>query len=179
VSRPSLPAGPRLPKPVQGMAFWTRPLAFLERCRSRYGSRFTLRLLGAPPFVILSDPADIKEVLTAPADLLHPGEGARVLAPVVGQNSVILLDEEAHMEQRKLMLPAFHGERVPRLNDLVATVAEREVARWPDHAAIELHPLLQRLTLEVVLRAVFGLDPGPRLDAMRERLAAILTFGDL
>jgi cytochrome P450 len=178
VSRPSLPAGPRLPKPVQGMAFWTRPLAFLERCRSHYGSRFTLRLLGAPPFVILSDPADIKEVFTAPADLLHPGEGARVLAPVVGQNSVILLDEDAHMEQRKLMLPAFHGERVARLNDLVATVAEREVARWPDHAAIELHPLLQRLTLEVVLRAVFGLDPGPRLDAMRERLAAMLTFGD-
>src|SRR5262249_21865358 len=139
---------------------------------------FTLRLLAAPPFVILSDPADIKEVFAAPADLLHPGEGARVLAPVVGQNSVILLDEDAHMEQRKLMLPAFHGERVARLNGLVATVAEREVARWARHAAVELHPLLQRLTLEVVLRAVFGLDPGARLDALRERLAAMLAFGD-
>ncbi len=178
MSRPSLPPGPRLPKSVQSVAFWTRPLAFLEQCRARYGSRFTLRLLGAPPFVILSDPDEIKQVFTAPADVLHPGEGARVLAPVVGRNSVILLDEDAHMEQRKLMLPAFHGERVARLNDLVATVAERELAGWPDHSATELHPRLQRLTLEIILRAVFGLDPGPRLDALRERLAAMLAFGD-
>jgi cytochrome P450 len=160
------------------VAFWTRPLAFLERCRARYGSRFTLRLLTAPPFVILSNPDEIKEVFTAPADVLHPGEGARVLEPVVGQNSVILLDEEAHMEQRKLMLPAFHGERVARLSDLVAAVAEREVAGWPEDTATELHPLLQRLTLEIVLRAVFGLDPGPRLDGLRDRLSAMLAFGD-
>jgi cytochrome P450 len=178
VSRSPLPPGPRLPKSVQSVAFWTRPLAFLEQCRSRYGSRFTLRLLGAPPFVILSDPDEIRQVFTAPADILHPGEGARVLAPVVGQNSVILLDEDAHMEQRKLMLPAFHGERVARLNDLVANVAERELAGWPDDAATEFHPRLQRLTLEIILRAVFGLDPGPRLDALRERLAAMLAFGD-
>ena len=174
----SLPPGPRLPKTVQSVAFWTRPLPFLERCRARYGSRFTLRLLTAPPFVILSNPDEIKQVFTAPADVLHPGEGARVLEPVVGQNSVILLDEEAHMEQRKLMLPAFHGERVARLSDLVASVAEREVAGWPADTAAELHPLLQRLTLEVVLRAVFGLDPGPRLDGLRERLSAMLAFGD-
>jgi cytochrome P450 len=178
VSRHQLPPGPRYPKPMQATAFWTRPLAFLERCRARYGTRFTLRLLVAPPFVILSDPDEIKEVFTAPADVLHPGEGARVLAPVVGQNSVILLDEDAHMEQRKLMLPAFHGERVARLNDLVATVAEREVAAWPDGHPTPVHPLLQRLTLEVVLRAVFGLDPGPRLDALRARLSAMLAFGD-
>ena len=178
MSRPTLPPGPRLPRPLQSTGFWTRPLAFLERCRGRYGRRFTLRLLGSPPFVILSDPDDIREVFTAPPDVLHPGEGARVLAPVVGQNSVILLDEGAHMEQRKLMLPAFHGERVERLNDLVATVAEREVSSWPEQTAVELHPLLQRLTLEVVLRAVFGLDPGPRLDALRERLSTMLAFGD-
>ena len=178
MSRPSLPPGPRLPKSVQSVAFWTRPLAFLEQCRARYGSRFTFRLLGAPPFVLLSDPDEIKQVFTAPADVLHPGQGARVLAPVVGQNSVILLDEDAHVEQRKLMLPAFHGERVERLNELVATVAERELAGWPDEAATELHPRLQRLTLEIILRAVFGLDPGPRLDALRERLAAMLAFGD-
>jgi cytochrome P450 len=178
VPRQALPPGPRLPKPFQSMGFWTRPLAFLEGCRARYGSRFTLRLLASPPFVILSDPDEIKQVFTAPPDVLHPGEGARVLAPVVGQNSVIMLDEDAHMEQRKLMLPAFHGERIERLSDLVAAVAERQVAGWPDHGPVELHPLLQSLTLEVVLRAVFGLDPGPRLDAVRERLSAMLAFGD-
>jgi cytochrome P450 len=178
MSRHPLPAGPRLPKPLQSMAFWTRPLAFLERCRARYGSRFTMHLLAGPPFVILSDPEEIKQVFTAPADVLHPGAGARVLAPVVGQNSVILLDEDAHMEQRKLMLPAFHGERVERLAGLVAAVAEREVDRWPAETPAQLHPLLQRLTLEVVLRAVFGLDPGARLDTLRESLSAMLAFGD-
>ena len=83
---------------------------------------------------------------------------------------MILLDEDAHLEQRKLMLPAFHGERMERLTGLVAEVTEREVESWPRDEPIELHPRLQGLTLEIILRAVFGLDPGPRLDALRDRL---------
>jgi cytochrome P450 len=82
------------------------------------------------------------------------------------------------MEQRKLMLPAFHGEKMERLSGLMAEVAEREVASWPRGEPLELHPLMQRLTLEIILRAVFGIDPGPRLDVLRARLAAMLAFGD-
>jgi cytochrome P450 len=160
------------------MAFWTRPLASLERWRARYGRRFTIRLPGAPPFVMLTDPTDVKQVFTSPPDVLHPGEGARVLEPVVGRNSVILLDEAAHMEQRKLMLPAFHGERMARLTGLMAEVADREVASWPRNTRIEMHPRMQALTLEVILRAVFGLKPGARLDGLRERLREMLEFGD-
>ena len=125
-----LPAGPSYPSLIQGIGVWTRPLAFLERCRARYGKRFTLRLPFAPPFVIITEPEQVKEIFTAPPDVLHPGEGARVLEPLVGRNSVILLDGAAHMEQRKLMLPAFHGERMERLTELVAEVTEREVAGW-------------------------------------------------
>src|SRR5256714_14569872 len=160
------------------MAFWTRPLASLERARARYGRRFTVRIPLSPPMVMLSDPAEVKEVFRAPPEVLHPGQGARILQPVVGSNSVILLDERAHMEQRKLMLPAFHGERMARLSGLMAEVAEREVASWPRSTRIEVHPGTQGLTLEIVLRAVFGLEPGPRLDALRERLSAMLEFGD-
>jgi cytochrome P450 len=173
-----LPPGPRLPAAVQLAGFWTRPLAFLERCRRRYGTPFTLRLPGTPPFVMLASPEDVKAVFTAPADVLHPGEGARVLEPVVGRHSVILLDGDAHLEQRKLMLPAFHGERMERLERLVEDVTEREVAGWPAGSSVPLHPRLQRLTLEVILRAVFGLEAGPRLDALRDRLAAMLQFGE-
>jgi hypothetical protein len=173
-----LPPGPPYPSLIQGIGFWSRPLAFLERCRARYGKRFTIRLPLAPPFVMLSDPAELKEAFTAPPDVLHPGQGARVLEPVVGSNSVILLDEGAHLEQRKLMLPTFHGEKMERLSGLMAEVAEREVASWPREEHVELHPRMQRLTLEIILRAVFGLDPGPRLDALRERLGAMLAFGD-
>ena len=173
-----VPPGPSYPSLIQSIGFWKRPLAFLERCRARYGKRFTIRLPLAPPFVMISDPAEIKQVFTAPPDVLHPGEGARVLEPVVGTHSVILLDEAAHIEQRKLILPAFHGERMERLSDLIAEVSRREIASWPRGEPIELGPRLQRLTLEIILRAVFGLDPGERLDALRGRLSAMLAFGD-
>ena len=159
------------------LAWWTRSIPLYERCRARYGKRFTLRLLQTPPSVHLSDPAEVKEVFTAPPEVLHPGEGARVLEPVVGANSVILLDERAHLSQRKLMLPAFHGERMEALTGLLEDVTEREVAAWPTDEALALHPRLQGLTMEVILRAVFGLDPGPRLDAIRERLATNLEMG--
>ena len=167
-----------MPSALQGLGWWTRPFAFLERCRARYSKRFTIRLPAAPPFAMLSDPDELRELFTAPPDVLHPGEGAQILEPVVGRNSVILLDEADHMSQRKLMLPAFHGEKMKRLDGLMTEVAEREVASWPRGEPLELHPRFQALTLEIILRAVFGLDPGSRLDALRDRLAAILAFGE-
>jgi cytochrome P450 len=176
--RSNLPPGPSYPSLIQGIGFWTRPLAYLEKLRSQYGKRFTLRFPFSPPFVFITEPDQIKQVFTAPPDVLHPGEGARVLRPIVGSNSVILLDGDAHMSQRKLMLPAFHGERMERLTDLIAEVTEREVEGWGAEPELELHPRMQALTLEIILRAVFGLDPGERLDAVRGRLGALLAFGD-
>src|SRR3954464_15967154 len=101
-----LPRGPRSTL-AQTLAWQARPIAFFERCRARYGKRFTVKLLATPPFVFVSDPDEIKQVFTHPPDVMHPGEGASILAPVVGRNSVILLDEGADVSQRKLMLPAF------------------------------------------------------------------------
>ena len=165
-----LPPGPRMPRTLQTIAWWNRSVPFLERCRERYGKRFTMRMLQTPPFVHHSEPEHLREIFTAPPEVLHPGEGARVLEPVLGVNSVILLDERPHLSQRKLMLPAFHGEKMQRLSGLVEEVAEREVARWPKDEPIALHPRLQALTLEIILRAVFGLDAGERLDTLRHRL---------
>ena len=172
-----LPPGPWAPRAVQTLAWWSRTIPLFERCRARYGKRFTLRLLQTPPFVHLCDPAEVKEVFTAPAEVLHPGEGARVLTPVVGVNSVILLDESAHLSQRKLMLPAFHGQRMEALTGVLEEVTAREVESWPLGEPVELHSRLQSLTLEVILRAVFGLDPGGRLDTLRDRLTGILEMG--
>jgi cytochrome P450 len=174
----TLPPGPRMPAALQTLGNWKRPTPFLRRARQRYGSPFTMRLVGAPTFVVISDPEQIKEIFQAPADVLHPGEGASVLEPVVGPNSVILLDEAPHLEQRKLLLPAFHGERMQRLSGLMAELADREVESWPREQAIALHPRLQRLTLEVILRAVFGLDRGARLDQLRALLTELLSFAD-
>src|SRR4051794_29506899 len=168
--RANLPPGPRMPSLIQSIGMWKRPLSFLERSRARYGKRFTIRFVGAPPFVILSDPDELKQVFTAPPDVLHPGEGARVLEPVAGKKSVILRDEGGGLEQRKLFLPGSHGQKMQRLSRLMAEVAEREVASWPAGEVIELHPRMLRLVLEIILPAVFGLDPGERLEALRERL---------
>ena len=173
-----LPPGSTKPALLQGIPFWMRPLASLERSRARYGTPFTMRLPLTPQFVIFDDPDHIKQIFTAPPDVLHPGTGARVLEPLVGSNSVILLDERPHMSQRKLMLPAFHGEKMARLEGLVEEVTERDVAAWRREEPVRLHPLLQRLTMEIILRAVFGLDPGPRMDELRKRLEALLAFGD-
>src|SRR5436190_13376476 len=148
-----LPPGPRLPAALQLLATWKRPAASLERLRRRYGKRITVKLPFQPPLVILSDPDEIKELFQAPPDVLHPGEGARILEPVVGSNSVILLDEGPHLEQRKLLLPAFHGEKMQRLTGLMTELTERELASWPRGEPVALHPRLQRLTLEIILRA--------------------------
>jgi len=172
-----LPPGPRAPSWVQIIPWWTRPVPFMERCRARYGKRFTLRLFGTPPFVMLSDPDEVKEVFTAPPDVLHPGEGARILQPLVGRNSLILLDEDAHLSQRRLMLPAFHGERIARLTGVMAQVAGEEVDRWPHDEPVALHPRLQALTMEIILRTVFGLDEGARLERVRSLLTDVLAIG--
>ena len=172
-----LPPGPRQPAAMQTLGWWARPVAFMERCRARYGKRFTLRLLSTPPFVIISDPNQVKEMFTAAPEVLHPGEGARILEPVVGKNSVILLDERAHLSQRKLMLPAFHGEKMERLTGLMSEVAEREAASWPRGEPLQLHPRLQALTMKVILRAVFGLEEGDRLERLSVRLTEILAIG--
>ena len=174
--RASLPPGPRQPSVIQTIAWWARPISFLERCRAQYGNVFTIRLLGTPPFVMIADPAQVKEVFTASPEVLHPGEGARILEPLVGKRSVLLLDEQDHLSQRKLMLPAFHGEKMQRLVSTMQEVADQEAESWPAGRPIELHSCFQALTLEVILRAVFGLDAGPQLDGLRTRLGSMLDI---
>jgi cytochrome P450 len=173
-----LPPGPKVPGAVQLVATWKRPAGSMERLRQKYGKRITVKLPFQPPFVILSDPDEIRELFMAPPDVLHPGEGARVLEPLIGKNSVILLDEGPHMEQRKLMLPAFHGEKMKRLVGLMADLTRREVDSWPRERPVALHPPLQRLTLEIILRAVFGLEQGARLDKLRDLLTQVLVFSE-
>ena len=92
-----LPAGPSQPSLIQTIGWWARPISFLERSRARYGNRFTIKLLATPPFVMIADPDQVKAIFTTDPTVLHPGEGARILEPVVGRNSVILLDEGEHL----------------------------------------------------------------------------------
>lgn len=169
-----LPPGPRMPASVQTFAIWIRPTAFLERARERYGPRFTLRMIGYPPLVMLGTPEEIRQLFLTPPDVVHPGEGGRLLEPLIGRHSVGVLDGDAHLEQRKLMLPAFHGERLALLADQMAELAQREIAGWPRERSLELHALMQRLTLEVILATIFGERESARLDMLRATVIQIL-----
>ncbi len=173
----ALPPGPRVPSFMQLLGTWTRPRSTMLGLR-RYGTRATVRLPFQPPMIALSDPAEIKELFTTPADVLHPGEGAWVLEPMVGRNSVILLDGDAHLAQRRLLLPAFHGERMQRMTGVMTELTGEELDQWPVGEPVTLHPRLQRLTLQIILRVVFGLGAGPQLERLQVLLKEVLSFAE-
>jgi len=170
----SLPPGPRRPPVLQTWAWTRRPLPFLEECHASYGDTFTLRMARWGDWVLLCDPADVKKVFTA-GDAVGVAIANPLLGPVLGPRSVMLLEEPAHMERRKLMLPSFHGAAVGADAEMMAAVARREVASWPIGEPFELWPRMQAITQEVVMRAVFGPDEG-RLDGLRARLTALTEW---
>jgi cytochrome P450 len=177
-ARTALPSGPRLPAVVETLAIWKSPLTHLERCRKRYGSRFTVKITSHPPLVFLSDPNEIKAMLSAPAEALHSGEGASTLEPLVGQESFMLLDEDRHLNGRKIILAPLRAEAVAQQAGLVEDVSRRAVARWPRDVPIALLPRLRALTLEIALRTALGLSAhvsDSRLCELHKRMLSMLS----
>jgi cytochrome P450 len=177
-TRTGHPPGPRLPPVAQTLVLWNSPFDYLERCRHCYGNSFTINMTSHPPLVFLSDPGDIKAMLTAPADVLHPGEGGTTITPIVGERSFMLLDGEDHLNGRKTVLPAFHAKVVQQHSQLVAEVARREVASWPLDVPFTLHPRLRAMTLKIILLRTFGASvhlPDGRLDALCDCLLGMLS----
>jgi cytochrome P450 len=175
VSRP-FPPGPPWPTSVQTLAWITRPKPFLRRARERYGDVFTVRLRSGENFVILAHPDAVKEVFTGDPDVFRAGEGNRALLPVVGRHSILMLDGAAHLRTRRLMLPSFHGERMQSYRAIVEQAAEREVARWRPGEPIPLARRMQEVTLEVIMRAVFGVEDPGELAELRRRLLRALDW---
>jgi cytochrome P450 len=170
-----LPPGSRLPTALQTFAFWKWPLGFLERCRERHGSRFTVRTTGYPPFVFVSEPDDLRAIFAAGAETLCAGEGGMTLEPLIGKSSFMLRDGEEHLAGRRVLAPALHGRAVQRHAELVNGVALREVASWPREVPIALHARLHALTLEIILRVIFGAGRDECLGMLAERLVAMLS----
>ena len=176
-ARHELPPGPSAPRPLQTMRWIARPGAMLEDCRRRYGDMFTLRIANEGTWVFLADPDAVKEVFTGDPRILHAGEANVVLLPVLGHHSVLLLDEAAHMSQRKLMLPSFHGERMRGYEDTMAEVARAEIERWPIGEPHAVRPAMQRITLEVILRTVFGVQDDSRRARLSDALSRAFEWG--
>src|SRR3954468_7432262 len=145
----SLPPGPtNIPRPLLMAPFVFWPAQFLDRMHGRYGDPFTMRAISNRTVVFTTDPEEIKRIFTGPPDLLHAGEGNSILAPILGSYSVLLLDGAEHMRQRKLLLPAFHGERMSAYAEVMRSAAGRELERWPVGRPFAVLPHTQALTLE-------------------------------
>jgi cytochrome P450 len=168
------PPGPPLPRVVQTLGFIFAPARFLDACRRRYGDVVTFGTLFDPRFVMVFEPEDVKQVFRGPADQLHAGEANAVLGPVVGACSVLLLDGAEHLRQRRLMLPSFHGERMRAYEEVMIAAADRAIDGWPIGQVFSLLPAMRSLTLEVIVRAVFGVEEGPRERELKRRLRTML-----
>lgn len=170
-----LPAGPVM-HPSAQLAFWMlRPIEFLTHCRARYGTTFSLQLPGFPPIVNFADEAANKELFTGPPEELYAGRANESLRPVVGGGSLLLLDGERHLRERRLLLPPFHGARLATYGVTIRDITRRELARAVPDRPAAVQPVMQHITLDVILRTVFGVEEGPDLIELR---AAILELLD-
>jgi cytochrome P450 len=169
----ALPPGPTRPGFVQTLEWIRDPAAFLDRCAAEFGTTFTVRL-GPATVVMMSDPADVGKVLHGPPDRMHMGDINGLFRRVLGRDSLLVIDDDAHMRMRKLLLPPFRGARIAEHRDAMVTAAEESLADWPRDTPFALHPRMQQITLDVMLRAIFGLERGPRRDELRALLIRLL-----
>jgi len=172
-----LPDGPRSPPLVQIARWVAQPLQMLDDCKRRFGSVFTFSPPREAKIVIISDPELVKGIFKAPTDVLLAGVvNATVLEPVVGKYSLLTLDGDEHIRQRRLLLPSFHGERMQAYATVMREITEANLATWPLERPFALHSMMQSITLDVILRTVFGLDTPEKAALLRTSLVELLEI---
>jgi cytochrome P450 len=172
----SLPPGSRLPTLAQTFLFAGHRKTFFPRLRARYGDVFTIRLVpGSRVVVVLSRPEHIREVFSTPPSIVHAGEGNTALAPIMGQHSLLLVDDDDHVRMRRQLMPAFNGAALRGYADMIAQLAREEVEAWPVGKTFRLHERMRDLTLEVILRVVFGVTDSDRLDRLRPLVEKVVS----
>jgi cytochrome P450 len=170
------PPGPRLPAGIQSVLFFRRPLEYVSWVRRRYGPVARLKDVMLGEMAYVSDPKLVGQIFKGDPQQMHAGEANDLLGPVVGPNSVLLLDDGQHMRMRKLLMPPFHGESIRRYEDLIEQVTKREIERWPLGRPFPIRSSTQAITLDVILRAVFGIEEPRRLEELRRILPALFDI---
>ena len=173
---PQLPPGPRLPGFIQIAAWGLRPFQFFDACRRWFGPTFTIRFYDGRPIVVVSLPADLKTVFALGGDEVEVGAGnADILEPFLGARSLLVLDGEAHRQERRRLQHAFHAERVDVYRQLIATTTRNRIGTWPLGTPITMHDEMRAITLDVIVKAVFGADDPTELQRLRGALAPFLA----
>lgn len=175
----SPPPGPGLLSALEMLRWLRQPMKLFDDYHARYGDVFGLRLRGVPgTIVIVSDPDAIRDVFAEGHDTMHAGEANVFLKPFLGEHSLLLLDDQAHVRQRKLLMPPFHGERMQQYGREMIAQTEAAIDRWPVGRTFAIQPDFRAITLQIILRTVFGMTDGPRLQRMSAMLAETLDAAE-
>ncbi len=171
LSNNQLPEGPKTPALWQLVHWIARPLDFLEECTAKYGDVFTIRLFGFPPLVFIANPQGVKEIVGADAKYFDVGKTNDVLRPILGDRSIVLMDGSRHRRERKLLMPAFHGEKVKSYAQSICQITEDATSKWEINQPFIARILTQEITLKVIMKTVFGFSEGEKYEQLRSLLA--------
>jgi len=171
----TLPDGPKAPPFVQLIQWISDPLTYMDKCAKQYGDIFTAQVTNGGPWVMIHHPQAVQEMLNSNA--FHaPGKVNSIAKPLVGEQSMLLLSGERHKRSRQLLMPPFHGERMRNYGQLICDIAQDVASKWSVDRPFVARSAMQEVTMRVILQAVFGLDDGPRLQALRPLLASVLDM---
>ncbi len=153
-----------------------QPTNYMDDNVRRYGPTFQIGADSESPLVYVGDPEMVREIFTLDASTAETGSRNRVLQPMVGDRSILLLDGDPHRKQRKLLMPPFHGDRLRAYGELICEITRQVSADWRVGQSVVARPPIQSLTLGVILQAVFGLREGPRLSKLQQQMGTLLDF---
>lgn len=174
----TLPAGPRKPAFMQLIEAIVRPLAALDANFERYGDLYTARISGFGPLVVINHPEGIEQVMTAPPELFDSGRGNQILAPFVGDASLLLLDGKPHQRMRKLLTPPFHGERLRTYSQDICAITHQVTEHWQPGQRFSARTMTQDISLRVIMRTVFGVRGTEKSEQLRQLLNGLLSLFD-
>lgn len=172
-----MPPGPSDPVLWQTIRFRRERQHYLPEVHERFGDVVTLRIVPGGTFVMLRDPDHIRDVFRGDPEVFHAGEGNALLMPILGRHSVLTLDAPEHKPARKRLMPPFHHDRIAALTSTMREIAEAEARSWPVGQPFNLLDRAYALTLEIIVRVVFGVDDRRRASELSRALRQAATFG--
>ncbi|MFL5887152.1 MAG: cytochrome P450 [Thermoleophilaceae bacterium] len=174
----TLPAGPRRPAVIQGMQFVRDEFGLLADCRERYGNVFTLRMWPFGPLVVVAEPPLVKEIYTGDTSTLYAGKANATLEPIIGSRSLMVLEEGEHLQQRRLLLPPLHSERMRAYGEVMRDVVDAEIDSWPLGTPFEMHGSMLAAALRVITRTVFGIEETARMQEIEALMHRVMRLGE-
>lgn len=171
-----LPPGPKAPVFLQLLQWVSDPIKVMETSHTTYGDPFNLKFFKNKPFIFISNPDTIKEILSQDQKQFLSGKGNDILLPLVGEHSILLTDETTHTRQRKLIFPPFHGEKINYYGEVIAKITEKIAQTWTKEKPFSIRPSMQEITLEVIIQTVFGIAEGARYQELKTRLMKSLEL---